>query len=332
MSERQWEGKPPSAVLISGGSGFIGSHLVRRLLEIGSKVICIDNLLTGRRKNVLELDESERFTFLEADVCNPIEPGLLEGVEWVLHLASPASPGKSPVSYMSLPFETLAAGSKGTWNMLEAARIADARFLLASTSEVYGDPEVNPQPESYWGNVNPVGPRSVYDEAKRFGEALAMAYHREKGLDVKIARIFNTYGPRMRPDDGRVVSNMVVQAIRGEPLTVYGDGSQTRSFCYIDDMVEGLLRLASSEHIGPMNLGSAEEFTVLELAELVREMVPEAGGIHFAPLPPDDPKQRRPDIALAKRVLGWSPRVRLREGLSKTIAWYRQEIGEGLSG
>lgn len=329
MGARSTKSTPPSAVLISGGSGFIGSHLVRRLLALGSRVICVDNLLTGCRSNLAGLEGEASFTFVEADVCEPLDPALSEGVEWVLHFASPASPGRSPVSYTSLPFQTLAAGSRGTWNMLEAALRSGATFVLASTSEVYGDPEVKPQPESYWGNVNPVGPRSVYDEAKRFAEALSMTYHREKGLDVKIARIFNTYGPGMRPDDGRVVSNMIVQAIQGKPLTVYGDGRQTRSFCYVDDMVEGILRLAGSEHVGPMNLGNPEEFSILELAELVKEMVPEAGEIEFAELPPDDPKQRRPDISLAQEVLGWSPQVALREGLSRTIEWYRHEIRAG---
>ncbi len=322
-------GRTPRAVLVSGGSGFIGSNLVSRLVELGSRVICIDDLSTGRRENLEHLRGSDRLVLVEADVCDPIDESLLDGVEWVLHLASPASPGRSPYSYMSLPFQTLAVGSKGTWNMLEAAKASGARFLLASTSEVYGDPEVSPQPESYWGNVNPVGPRSVYDEAKRFAEALSMAYMREFGLDVKIARIFNTYGPRMRPDDGRVVSNMVVQAIKGEPLTVYGDGSQTRSFCYVDDMVEGLLRLIASDHRGPMNLGNPAEFTILELAQLVGELVPEAGDVVFSELPPDDPKRRRPDISLAMRVLDWEPRIPLREGLVRTIAWYREELGIG---
>lgn len=296
---------------------------------MGSRVVCVDNLLTGRRENLGDLLENERLVFVEADACDPVGEDMTGGVEWVLHLASPASPGRSPYSYLSLPFETLAVGSRGTWNMLEIAERCGATFLLASTSEVYGDPESSPQPESYWGNVNPVGPRSVYDEAKRFAEALSMAYLRERNLDVKIARIFNTYGPGMRPDDGRVVSNMVVQGLRGEALTVYGDGSQTRSFCYIDDMVEGLIRLASSDHRGPMNLGNPEEFSIIHLAELVRELVPEAGDIEFCELPPDDPKKRRPDISLATEVLGWRPKVALREGLVRTIEWYREELGAG---
>jgi dTDP-glucose 4,6-dehydratase len=318
----------PSAVLISGGAGFIGSHVVKRLIALGSRVVCIDNFLTGRQKNLAGLDKGENLVLVDADVCEPVDKDLTDGVEWVLHLASPASPGRSPFSYMSLPFETLAAGSKGTWNLLEVAEREKARFVLASTSEVYGDPEISPQPESYWGNVNPIGPRSVYDEAKRFAEALAMAYSRERDLDVKIARIFNTYGPGMRPDDGRVVSNMVVQGLKGERLTVYGDGSQTRSFCYIDDMVEGLIRLASSDHKGPMNLGNPEEFSIIELAELIRELIPQAGDIEFLELPPDDPKQRRPDISLAKQVLDWTPEVALRDGLIKTIDWYSKEIEE----
>ncbi len=316
----------PEAVLISGGSGFIGSHVVKRLIRLGCRVVCIDNLITGRRKNLEDVLSSPDLVFYEMDVCDPLDLESIGEVEWVLHLASPASPGRSPYSYTSLPFETLAAGSKGTWNLAEYARLSGAKFLFASTSEVYGDPEISPQPESYWGNVNPVGPRSVYDEAKRFGEALSMAYHRRYGLDVKIARIFNTYGPGMRPDDGRVVSNMVVQALRGEPLTVYGDGSQTRSFCFVDDLVEALIRLAASDHIGPMNLGNPEEFSILELAELIKELVPGAGDIQFSELPPDDPKQRRPDITLARAVLDWNPKVPLREGLVETISWYRREL------
>ena len=296
----------------------------------GWKVIAIDNFLTGRRSNIAALERSDSFEIVEADVSKPLPEQVLDSpADVVFHLASPASPGKSPYSYMSLPFETLRAGSCGTWTLLDYAKARQAVFVLASTSEVYGDPEVSPQPESYWGNVNPVGPRAVYDEAKRFAEALSSAYAREFGLDVKIARIFNTYGPKMRPDDGRVVSNMVVQALTGRPLTVYGDGSQTRSFCYIDDMVKGLVRLAESDLNGPCNLGNPSEFRIIELAELVRQLVPGAREITYEPLPPDDPKQRRPDISLAKERLGWEPKVPLAEGLKKTIDWYRTELALG---
>ena len=313
--------------VVSGGAGFIGSHLCELLVGRGWKVIAIDNFLTGRRSNIAALERSDSFEIVEADVSKPLPEQVLDSpADVVFHLASPASPGKSPYSYMSLPFETLRAGSCGTWTLLDYAKARRAVFVLASTSEVYGDPEVSPQPESYWGNVNPVGPRAVYDEAKRFAEALSSAYAREFGLDVKIARIFNTYGPKMRPDDGRVVSNMVVQALTGRPLTVYGDGSQTRSFCYIDDMVKGLVRLAESDLNGPCNLGNPSEFRIIELAELVRQLVPGAREITYEPLPPDDPKQRRPDISLAKERLGWEPKVPLAEGLKKTIEWYRTEL------
>jgi dTDP-glucose 4,6-dehydratase len=316
--------------VVSGGAGFIGSHLCELLVGRGWKVIAIDNFLTGRRSNIAALERSDSFEIVEADVSKPLpEQVLASPADVVFHLASPASPGKSPYSYMSLPFETLRAGSCGTWTLLDYAKARRAVFVLASTSEVYGDPEVSPQPESYWGNVNPVGPRAVYDEAKRFAEALSSAYAREFGLDVKIARIFNTYGPKMRPDDGRVVSNMVVQALTGRPLTVYGDGSQTRSFCYIDDMVKGLVRLAESDLNGPCNLGNPSEFRIIELAELVRQLVPDAPEITYEPLPPDDPKQRRPDISLAKERLGWEPKVPLAEGLKKTIEWYRTELALG---
>jgi nucleoside-diphosphate-sugar epimerase len=316
--------------VVSGGAGFIGSHLCELLVGRGWKVIAIDNFLTGRRSNIAALERSDSFEIVEADVSKPLPEQVLDSpADVVFHLASPASPGKSPYSYMSLPFETLRAGSCGTWTLLDYAKARRAVFVLASTSEVYGDPEVSPQPESYWGNVNPVGPRAVYDEAKRFAEALSSAYAREFGLDVKIARIFNTYGPKMRPDDGRVVSNMVVQALTGRPLTVYGDGSQTRSFCYIDDMVKGLVGLAESDLNGPCNLGNPSEFRIIELAELVRQLVPGAPEITYEPLPPDDPKQRRPDISLAKERLGWEPKVPLAEGLKKTIEWYKTELALG---
>lgn len=313
----------PRAV-ITGGAGFIGSNLCRALLDRGYAVTCVDNFLTGRRVNVDDLLENENFDLLIQDACDQIE--VAGSVDAVLHLASPASPGLSPVSYLSLPFQTLDTGSRGTWSTLRLAHAHGARFLFASTSEIYGDPLIAPQSESYWGNVNPVGPRSVYDEAKRFGEALCAAYAREFGMDVKIARIFNTYGPRMRPEDGRVVSNFIVQALRSEPLTIYGDGHQTRSFCFVDDLIEGLIALLESGHVGPMNLGNPTEFTILELADLITELIPTRAGIVFESLPQDDPKQRRPDISLAREKLGWAPKTELREGLTKTIAWYRDEL------
>lgn len=313
--------------VITGGAGFIGSNISRALLENGCSVVCVDNFLTGRRINIDELLDHECFELVVQDACEPIKVNA--PVDAVLHLASPASPGTSAVSYLSLPFETLDAGSRGTWSALRLARAHGARFLFASTSEIYGDPLLSPQTESYWGNVNSIGPRSVYDEAKRFGEALCAAHIREFGMDVKIARIFNTYGPRMRPEDGRVVSNFIVQALRGEKLTIYGDGSQTRSFCFIDDLVEGLIALLESAHTGPMNLGNPGEFTILELANLVRELIPGAGDPVFEPLPQDDPKQRCPDIALAGEVLGWTPKIAITEGLGKTIDWYRSELGSG---
>lgn len=313
--------------VITGGAGFIGSNISRALLEKGCSVVCVDNFLTGRRINIDELLDHECFELVVQDACEPIKVNA--PVDAVLHLASPASPGTSAVSYLSLPFETLDVGSRGTWSALRLARAHGARFLFASTSEIYGDPLLSPQPESYWGNVNSIGPRSVYDEAKRFGEALCAAHIREFGMDVKIARIFNTYGPRMRPEDGRVVSNFIVQALRGEKLTIYGDGSQTRSFCFIDDLVEGLIALLESAHTGPMNLGNPGEFTILELANLVRKLIPGAGDPVFEPLPQDDPKQRCPDIALAGEVLGWTPKIAITEGLGKTIDWYRSELGSG---
>ncbi len=305
-------------ILVTGASGFVGSHFCERLLTEGHEVMGIDNFVTGRRENVAHLqDGGRKFTLIEGDVCERIEvAGRLEAV---LHLASPAS----PPAYLGLPIQTLRAGSWGTQKSLGVARAKSARFLLASTSEVYGDPLVNPQPESYWGNVNPVGPRGVYDEAKRFAEALTMAYHRVHGIDVKIARIFNTYGPRMRPDDGRVVSNFIRQALTGEPITVYGDGSQTRSFCYVDDLVEGLYRLLLSNHTGPMNVGNPAEMTVQELADMVLDLTESDAEVVRLPLPEDDPQVRRPDIALAREVLGWEPTVPLRTGLERTIAHFR---------
>jgi dTDP-glucose 4,6-dehydratase len=304
-------------VLVTGAAGFLGSHLCERLLHDGHNIVGVDNFLTGRPENLTPLLQTGRFTFLQHDVTNFID---IEGpLDAVLHFASPAS----PIDYLELPIQTLKVGSLGTHKTLGLAKAKGARYLLASTSEVYGDPLINPQPESYWGNVNPVGPRGVYDEAKRFAEALAMAYHRVHGLDVKIVRIFNTHGPRMRPHDGRVVSNFVRQALEGEPLTVYGDGSQTRSFCYVDDEVEGIHRLLVSDHVGPMNIGNPHELTVRELAETVIDLTGSGSRIEMRPLPQDDPRVRRPDITLARKVLGWEPKIPLREGLARTIDYFR---------
>ena len=309
----------PRAV-VTGGAGFLGSHLCDGLLDRGYEVVAVDNLLTGRRTNLVTLEGRPGFTFLEHDVIDGIP---VNGpVDAVLHFASPASPPE----YLRMPFETLDVGSIGTRHALELARTHGARFLLASTSEIYGDPLVHPQPETYWGNVNSVGPRAVYDEAKRFAEALAMAYLRYHEVDVKIARIFNTMGPRMKPEDGRVVSNLLVQAIRGLPLTVYGDGTQSRSFCFVEDEVRGLLALLESDHRGPMNVGNPDEFTILELVDLVREVTGTHSEIVFEPLPADDPVRRRPDITLAGAVLGWRPEVPLRDALARTCEWYRDEL------
>ena len=307
----------PRAV-VTGGAGFLGSHLCDLLRSRGYEVVAVDNLLTSSGANVEHLADDGGFTFVEHDVTTGIP---VDGaVDAVLHLASPASPPE----YLAHPFETLEVGSTGTRHALDLARATGARFLLASTSEIYGDPLVHPQPESYFGNVNSVGPRAVYDEAKRYAEAITMAYHREHGVDTKIVRIFNTYGPRLNPADGRVVSNFLAQAMRGEPITVYGDGKQTRSFCYVSDEVEGLAALLESEHVGPMNIGNPDEFTMLDLAEMVLEVTGASSELVFEPLPADDPKQRRPDISLAGEVLGWHPRVDLREGLARTHDWYRR--------
>ncbi|HEX2040400.1 MAG TPA: UDP-glucuronic acid decarboxylase family protein [Acidimicrobiales bacterium] len=312
-----------SRVVVTGGAGFLGSHLCRRLLERGDEVVAVDNLVTGDLDNVADLFGREGFTFVRHDVSNFVHvPG---PVDAVLHFASPASPR----DYLELPIQTLKVGSLGTHNLLGLAKDKGARFLLASTSEVYGDPQVHPQPETYWGHVNPVGPRGVYDEAKRFAEAMTMAYHSAHGVDVRIARIFNTYGPRMRPQDGRVVSTFVTQALLGKPLTVYGDGSQTRSFCYVDDEVEGLLRLLDSDHVGPVNIGNPDEFTVADLAQVVLEVTGSSSEIVHEPLPVDDPTRRRPDIAKARELLGWEPRIPLREGIEHTVPWFREVLARG---
>ena len=309
-------------IVITGAAGFLGSHLADRFLADGAEVVGVDNFITGSRSNIARLQGNARFSFVEQDVSLPI---YIEGdVDGVLHFASPAS----PIDYLELPIQTLKVGSLGTHNTLGLARAKNARYLLASTSEVYGDPKVHPQPETYWGNVNPVGPRGVYDEAKRFAEAMTMAYHRFHGLETRIVRIFNTYGPRMRPADGRVVSNFIMQALRSEPLTIYGDGSQTRSFCYVEDEVEGIFRLFHSDRAEPTNIGNPHEFTILQLAEIVREEIGSEVQITRLPLPKDDPKVRQPDITVAKSVLGWEPQVDLREGLRRTIPYFRSELGQ----
>jgi dTDP-glucose 4,6-dehydratase len=304
-------------MLVAGAAGFLGSHLVERLLADGHQVIGVDNFISGNEDNLAGLANESRFELIRADVSERFEIG---GVDGVFHLASPAS----PVDYLQHPIATLKAGSYATHNLLDLARKHDARFLLASTSEVYGDPAIHPQPESYWGNVNSVGPRSVYDEAKRYAEAVTMAYHRHHAADIRIARIFNTYGPRMRPNDGRVVTNFIVQALLGAPLTVYGDGSQTRSFCFVDDEVEGLYRLFVSGDNEPTNIGNPTEFTIRELADLVLEMTGSRSVIDEQPLPQDDPKVRCPDIDRARRMLGWEPRIQLREGLRRTIDFFKK--------
>ena len=307
-------------ILVAGGAGFIGSHLCRRLVAEGNDVICVDNLVTGRRENIQELMGDSRFEFTRHDV---IEPLLLE-VDQVYHLASPAS----PIHYQSNGIKTLKTNFLGTYNLLGIAKRVGARFLLASTSEVYGDPDVHPQPESYWGNCNPIGERSMYDEGKRVAEALTMQYHRQNDVRVRIVRIFNTYGPLMCPDDGRVVSNFIVQALRGEPLTVFGNGSQTRSFCYVTDLVDGLIRMMNSEMTGPVNFGNPCEKTVLEIAQLVLDMIGGESKIEFRPLPSDDPRRRKPDITLAREHLGWEPKISLEDGLATTIDYFRKRIAK----
>jgi dTDP-glucose 4,6-dehydratase len=307
-------------VVIPGGAGFLGSHLCRRFLHEGYDVVCLDNLVTGRAENVEDLI-GEGFRLVKVDVTEYIHvPG---GIDAVLHFASPAS----PEDYLRLPIQTLKVGSHGTHRALGLSKDKRARFLLASTSEVYGDPQVHPQAESYWGHVNPVGPRGVYDEAKRFAEALTMAYHRSHGLEVRIVRIFNTFGRYMRLDDGRAFANFAVQALSGEPLTVYGDGSQTRSLCYVDDLVEGIYRLLRSEYTGPMNLGNPEECTVRELAERILAATGSTAGMVFRDRPTDDPQVRKPDISLAIRELGWKPQVSLDDGIRRTLPWFREALG-----
>ncbi len=308
-------------VVVAGGAGFLGSHLCDALLARGDQVVCVDNFVTGNARNVGHLAARDDFMLVEHDVSfHALD---VDGpVDAVMNLASPAS----PKDYLALPIETLDVGSIGTRHLLELARRHDARFFMASTSEVYGDPLVHPQTEAYWGHVNPIGERSVYDEAKRFSEALTAAYRRTYGLDTRVVRIFNTYGPRMQVDDGRVVSNFIVQALRGEPLTIYGDGSQTRSFCYVTDEIAGFLALLDSDEPGPVNIGNPVEFTMLELADLVIELTGSSGGVEHRALPSDDPRQRRPDISLALSRLGWEPSIDLRAGLERTIPYFAGQL------
>jgi dTDP-glucose 4,6-dehydratase len=323
---RAADGYPLGRVLVTGGAGFLGSHLCRRLLAEGCEVLAFDNLLTGRMDNLADLLGHPRFAFEHYDVTNYLY--VAGPLDAILHFASPAS----PADFERLPIPILKVGSLGTHKALGLAKAKGARFLLASTSECYGDPQVNPQPESYWGHVNPVGIRGVYDEAKRFAEAMTMAYHRAHGLDVRIARIFNTFGPSMRIDDGRMIPNFFRQALRGEPLRVFGDGTQTRSILYVDDLVEGVWRLLASSYVGPVNLGSQAEVAVLELARTILRITGSASPIEFGPLPPDDPKVRRPDASLAKRELGWEPRVPIEAGLERTRDWFAAVLAEGRRG
>ena len=310
-----------SRVVVTGGAGFLGSHLCERLLDRGDEVVCLDNLITGDLANIEHLFARPGFTYVDHDVSTYMwVPG---DVDAVLHFASPAS----PADFDRIPIQILKVGSLGTHNALGLAKAKGARFFLASTSEVYGDPLVHPQPETYWGNVNPIGPRGVYDEAKRFAEAMTMAYHRHHGLDVRIVRIFNTYGPRMRPDDGRAVSNFIVAALRGRPLTLYGDGSQTRSFCYVDDEVRGFLALLDADVTGPVNIGNPNEFTIRRLAEIVLEVTGSTAELVEQPLPVDDPTQRQPDITRAAELLGWRPEVDLRTGIERTVEHFRRVLG-----
>ena len=308
--------------MITGGAGFIGSHLCERFLEMGHEVICVDNLITGALSNIEHLRTNDRFAFIRHDISHPLE---MDGpIDIILHFASPAS----PVDYLQFPIQTLKVGSLGTHNTLGLAKLKDARFLLASTSEVYGDPEVHPQREDYWGNVNCVGVRGCYDESKRFAEAMTMAYHRAHGVDTRIIRIFNTYGPRMRLDDGRVLPNFMGQALRGEPLTIYGDGSQTRSFCYVDDLVEGIARLIMKTFHEPVNLGNPDEVTILEFAREILKLSGSKSDFDYRPLPQDDPKLRKPDIGRARELLGWEPKVNRHEGLKRTLEYFLKKVAQ----
>lgn len=309
-------------ILITGGAGFIGSHLTDRLIAEGHQVVAMDNLVTGDLANLAHHRSNPQFEFIHHNVSSHIH--VSGPLDWVLHFASPAS----PIDYLQLPIQTLKVGAMGTHNALGLAKAKGARFMLASTSEVYGDPLVHPQPEDYWGNVNPIGPRGVYDEAKRYAEAITMAYHRVHALDVRILRVFNTYGPRNRINDGRVVPTFINQALNGEPLTVFGEGRQTRSFQYVDDLVEGVRRLMEADYNRPVNIGNPTELTILEFAQLILKLTGSRSSIEYRPLPEDDPKTRRPDISLARKLLNWEPRVPVEEGLKRTIEWYRARRDE----
>ncbi len=307
-------------IIITGGAGFIGSHLCERLLKEGNEVICVDNFFTGQKRNIVHLLENPYFEFIRHDICFP----LYVEVDEIYNLACPAS----PVHYQFDPVQTTKVSVSGSINMLGLAKRVKARILQASTSEVYGDPEVHPQPEEYWGNVNPIGPRACYDEGKRCAETLFFDYYRQHNLDIKVIRIFNTYGPRMHPNDGRVVSNFIVQALKGEDITIYGDGSQTRSFCFVDDLVDGIIKMMATEKgvTGPINLGNPEEFSILELAEMVIKLTKTKSKIIFKPLPKDDPKRRRPEITKAKEILNWQPSIPLEEGLKRTIEYFKTTL------
>lgn len=309
---------------MSGAAGFLGSHLCEALIADGNRVVGVDNYATGSSKNLAELNRDPRFSFVEHDICEPLK---IDGINYIFNFASPAS----PADYARLGPETLKVGSYGTINLLDLARVAGARFLQASTSECYGDPEVHPQPESYWGRVNPIGPRSVYDESKRFSEAAVMAYHRYYGVDTRMVRIFNTYGPRLQPTDGRVISNLMMQALLGDDLTVFGDGLQTRSFCYVSDLIDGIVRLSKSDEHLPVNIGNPEEWTILECAHQVLAATGSKSRIRHEPLPVDDPARRKPDITKARRLLGWSPKVKLREGLELSLGYFEERAKEAAS-
>jgi dTDP-glucose 4,6-dehydratase len=307
-------------VVVAGGAGFLGYHLCNRLLAEGDEVVCVDNLITGRRGHVDELAAKPGFSFIEHNIAQPL---FMDGtIDAVMNFASPAS----PIDYLRHPIPTLKVGAIGTWHTLGLAKEKRATYFLASTSEVYGDPQIHPQPETYWGHVNSVGPRGVYDEAKRYAEAMTMAYHRYHDLDTRIVRIFNTYGPGQRRDDGRAVTTFIVQALEGKPMTVHGDGSQTRSFCYVDDLIEGIVRLLRSGVHDPMNIGNPEEYTVLDLANMIKELTGSDSEIVFEPRPIDDPAVRKPDISMAREVLGWEPTIPVREGLARTIEWFRNDV------
>ncbi|HEV2464523.1 MAG TPA: UDP-glucuronic acid decarboxylase family protein [Acidobacteriaceae bacterium] len=308
-------------VLVSGAAGFLGSHLCEAIIANGDRVIGIDNFATGNSANLTDLHKSAEFRFIEHDICEPLQ---LDGISYIFNFASPASPAE----YGRLGPETLKVGSYGTLNLLELARNSGAKFLQASTSECYGDPEVHPQPETYWGHVNPIGPRSVYDESKRFSEAAVVAYHRYYGVDTRIARIFNTYGPRLQPTDGRVISNLMMGALRGEDLTIFGDGSQTRSFCYVSDLIDGIIRLSKFEEHLPVNIGNPDEWTIMECARAVLAVTGSRSGIRYEPLPVDDPARRKPDITKAKAILGWSPKISLREGLCLSLGYFQKRVTE----